>query len=74
MSTQEILARWPRLIKALQWTAILSTHEAASAIRAHRDHGGNAMCACEAVAHWCAGNPVSTLLARAFKVRHMVAR
>ena len=74
MSLEEILARWPRLIKALQWTAILAPYEAASAIRAHRDHEGDAMCSCEAVAHWCGGNPVETLLARAYKVRHMVAR
>ena len=70
MEKQEIVRRYPHLIKALCWVGILSRSEATSAIWAHQ-HNMTSGCACEAVAHWCAGGPVAPIIARAFACRHI---
>lgn len=57
MTTDQIEARWPRLIHAMQYAAILSHSEAACALRDLHDlprHGGG-----EAVAHY--GGPLAVL-------------
>ena len=71
MTIEEIRARYPHLIRALQYTAILSQSEATVTLHAYRagTYGYP-----EAVAHWLGGRPVTTLLATAWRLRHYVRR
>lgn len=62
MTYEEIERRYPLLIKAMIWAAILSTTEAADCIRAIQEHRGSG----EAVQHF--GGP-HTVLAAALRVR-----
>ena len=62
-------ARYPRLARAIRWSACLTPTEAGSALREHREgwiYGG-----CEAVAHF--GGPLKVVQA-GFRARHVVRR
>jgi hypothetical protein len=67
LTSDQLAVRYPRLIRALKWAAILSDGEAASAIRDYRDGFGAPGFGCEAVAH--VGGPAAALR-HAFRVRH----
>jgi hypothetical protein len=57
MRYEEIEKRYPRLIRAMQWAAILSDYEALDCIRAIQEKRGSG----EAVSHF--GGPVAVLRA-----------
>lgn len=63
--------RYPYLIRAMQWCAILSTGEAASAIRDYQEGFYGAGYGCEAVAHY--GGPLAVIRG-AIRVRHTVSQ
>jgi hypothetical protein len=57
MEYEKIIGRYPLLMRAMQWAAILSLYEAADCIRAIRERRGSG----EAVSHF--GGPVEVLKA-----------
>jgi hypothetical protein len=57
MRYEEIEARYPRLVRSMQWAAILSLYEALDCIRALKEKRGSG----EAVSHF--GGPVAVLKA-----------
>jgi hypothetical protein len=63
MTYEEIEERYPCLIRAMQWAAILSVHEARECIRAIQEKRGSG----EAVSHF--GGPVAVFKA-ALRCRH----
>lgn len=64
-------ARYPRLIRVMSWVAILSTNEAACAVRDYRDGWRGPGSGGEAVAHF--GGTAATIRA-ALRARHVFAR
>lgn len=71
MTYQECRTRYPRLVRAMKWVAILSDTEAACAIRDYRDGYGDPGYGSEAVAHY--GGPLVTIR-RAIECRHRIPR
>lgn len=67
LTCEQIRDRYPRLIRALKWSAILSNGEAEGAIRDHRDGFGGPGFGCEAVAH--VGGPTHAIR-QALRSRH----
>lgn len=66
---QEIERRFPRLLHAMKWVAILSDSEAHCAINAHLFYMKHSYCASEAVEHFCSGKSTDHLVRRAFACR-----
>lgn len=64
----DYVRKYPRLIPLLQWLAILSRSEALSAIRVYKQ-GQEAGCAGDAVAHYCGGKGIQTLIHDAYSKR-----
>jgi len=71
MNREEIRRRYPRLIRALQWTAILSESEAIADIMHAKRHGTDKPPLTEAGAHFTGGGPFSYLLGIAWNCRHV---
>ena len=69
LTYQECAARYPLLVRACKWVAILSDGEAACAIRDYRDGFQGPGFGSEAVAHF--GGP-RAVIERAWQVRHLV--
>lgn len=68
LTLEECVARYPRLTRAMQYVAILSSGEAGAALRDYRD-GYSDYAGGEAVMHF---GGVLTVLACAIKSRHRV--
>jgi len=63
MSADQCAARWPRLLRACQYVAILSHGEAAAAMRDYRitrRHPDSPTLGCDAVAHY--GGPTRVIV------------
>jgi hypothetical protein len=69
LSSEEAAKRWPRLLRACKWVAILTTNEASCMLRDWVR--GFRLGGCEAVAHF--GGP-QRVLSEAIRVRHAVRR
>jgi len=70
LADETLLARYPRLIKAIQRVGLLSQSEAISAVRAHIFFFRNAWAACEAVIKYCRNGSTTELIRDAWCNRH----
>jgi len=66
ITIEQALARWPALVRACQWVAILSDSEAGCALR---DHSNRSSGSCEAVEHYGGAGEV---VRDAWRLRRMV--